>query len=61
MRYLISAEDLIRLMLLASHLDIDDEIGGILMRVSKNAMEQPGTGPAQADNQAAPFPPAKPE
>jgi hypothetical protein len=54
--YLISAEDLVRLLLLASHLDTDDEIAGILMRVSKTDMEK--QAPALAPE---PAPPVRPE
>lgn len=49
MKYEIEAADFVRLLLLASHLDTDDELVGILMRVSKADMDRqtsPATGAA---------------
>lgn len=73
MNYQISADDLTRLMLLASHMDTDDEIVGILQRVSKSEMERQAAYDPVTNEQApngsaaafppftAPVPPAKPE
>jgi len=41
MKYEIEAADFVRLLLLASHLDTDNEIVGILMRVSEQEMKDP--------------------
>ena len=57
MKYEISAEDLLALALLASHLDTEGEVVRVLMRVSESSMRA-GTS-ASADD--APVPPAKPE
>lgn len=49
MKYEIEAADFVRLLLLASHLDADDELVGILMRVSKADMDRqasPASDPA---------------
>lgn len=55
MKYQIEAADFMRLLLLASHLDTDNEIVGILMRVSESEMQQ-----APAEDETAEKP-AKPE
>lgn len=39
MKYEIEAADFVRLLLLASHLDTENEIVGILMRVSEQNMQ----------------------